>query len=207
MADVDDRRAVPFERGGLQHRLIRVRVDLAQRGLRIKPLRVLLEPIKDERSAYEPLIDQRFCVLHPWAVTKGEAELCLEPFAARQRRCTTGLTEVVGHGLLTQHMLAGFERGPRQLEMRVGRGHDIDHVDVRPAHDSLPVIGCLGNRELAGTGARAFPFDVTQCDDRAPRVAQPARNVSEPGPGACAQDRDSDLIHAFSLPFSLSTDR
>ena len=32
-ADVDDRRAVALERGDLQHRLIGVGIDLAQRGL------------------------------------------------------------------------------------------------------------------------------------------------------------------------------
>src|SRR5207249_10259000 len=40
--DVDDRRAVALERRHLEHRLIRLVIDLAQRRRRIEPLRILL---------------------------------------------------------------------------------------------------------------------------------------------------------------------
>jgi len=67
-------------------------------------------------------------------------------------------------------VLARFERRPRQLEVRVRRGDDVDHVDVRPAHDSLPVIGCLRYAKLVREVTRAFPLDVTEGDDLAARV-------------------------------------
>ena len=52
-AEVDDRRAVAFERRHLEHRLVGVVIHLAQRVLRVEPLRVLLVAVEDERRADE----------------------------------------------------------------------------------------------------------------------------------------------------------
>ena len=57
--DIDDRRAVAFERRDVQHRWVGIRIDLPQRRLRIEPLRVLLVAVEDERLADEPVGDER----------------------------------------------------------------------------------------------------------------------------------------------------
>ena len=64
--EVDDRRAVSFERRDLEHRLVRVGIDLPQRIHRIEPLRVLLVAVEDERRADEAVGDRaRACSAWP----------------------------------------------------------------------------------------------------------------------------------------------
>ena len=55
-------------------------------------------------------------VLHARAVAEGEAQLGLQPLAARQLGGLPRLAEVVGDRLLAQHVLAGLERRPGQLD-------------------------------------------------------------------------------------------
>ena len=101
--------------------LVGVGVDLAQRRLRVEPLRVLLVAVEDEGRADEALVDQRLGVLHAGAVAEGEAELRLEPLAARQIGRAQRLAEVVGDRLLAQDVLARLQRGPGELEVGVAR--------------------------------------------------------------------------------------
>ena len=64
MADVDHRRAVAFERGCLDNRLVGVDIHLAQGSHRIEPLRVLLVAVKDQGPACKAFVDQRLGVLY-----------------------------------------------------------------------------------------------------------------------------------------------
>ena len=87
------------------------------------------------------------------------------------------LAEVVGHGLLAQHVLAALERRARQLVVRVRRRDDVDDVDVGARDQRLPVVGRLGDAEVGGVRLGALAVDVADGDDLAARVALPAGNV------------------------------
>lgn len=106
VADVNYRRAVSLEGGSLEHGLVGVNVHLAQRRLRVQPLRILLIAVENERSSDKALVNQRFGILHTGAVAKGEAQFCFEALAARERRGAQRAVEVVGHRLLAQDLLA-----------------------------------------------------------------------------------------------------
>ncbi|MEG8037531.1 hypothetical protein QP157_20095 [Sphingomonas sp. LR61] len=73
-----------------------------------------------------------------------------------------GLFDGVRERLLAQDVLAGLERGDRDLDVRRSGRHDVDDVDVRVGHDGAPV----GRRSLpavlhaSGLGAfRVAPDD------------------------------------------------
>src|SRR5215211_108217 len=66
--DVDDRRAVPFQRRDLDARLIRVMVGLPQRRLRVDPLGVLLVGVVNVWLSAKTLVHQLLHVEHGWRV-------------------------------------------------------------------------------------------------------------------------------------------
>src|SRR5215510_4136654 len=113
VADVDDWRAVAFQRRRLQQGLIGGRVNLTQRHLRVEPLGVLFVAVEDEGSTDEVRVEQLAGEQSARAVAEGEAELRLQPAGTGHLGCRARLAEVVGDRLLAQHMLAGFERGAR----------------------------------------------------------------------------------------------
>ena len=82
-------------------------------------------------------------------------------------------------------MLAGLERRPRQLEVRVARRADVDDIDVVAANQ-LAGLGCDDrDRELVGGLLRAFDDRVGDRHDPAARIAdEPGRCARGPGAGA-----------------------
>jgi hypothetical protein len=63
-----------------------------------------------------------------------------------------GLGHRVGQRFLAEHVLAGGERGQRDLLVRVARGADVDEVDVLPGDHAPPVGGVLRPAEFRGRG-------------------------------------------------------
>ena len=61
--------------------------------------------------------------------------LVFSPLSAGQLGGAQGVAKVEGDRLFAQHVLAGFQRRHRQLEVRVARRADVDHVDVVPVDD------------------------------------------------------------------------
>ena len=188
VGDVDDGRAVALERGHLQHRLIGEVIGLPERCLRIQPLGVLLEAVEDERLADEPLGDQRAHVAHRRGIPEREPELGLQPLVPRERGRPPRVAKVVGHRFLAEHVLAGFERRPGQLEVRVARCADVDEVDVIPLDQRAMVGGDGGNREALGRVPRQVCLRVGDGDELAARIAAKSGEMRESGPGARAQD-------------------
>ena len=84
MADVNNRRAVSFERGRVQFRLIGSVINLAQWHLGIEPLGVLLVTIEDEWRANKSIVNHGLGVLHARAIAKGETQFGFQIQAFRQ---------------------------------------------------------------------------------------------------------------------------
>jgi hypothetical protein len=70
----------------------------------------------------------------------------------RGRGHLPGLGYRIGQWFLTEHVLAGGDRGEGDLRVRVARRADVDQVDVLPVDDVVPVGRVLGPAELAGGG-------------------------------------------------------
>ena len=99
----------------------------------------------------KPSADQLAHVAHGRGIAEREPELGLQALLTRQRRGPPGVAKVVGHRLLAEHVLAGVERRPGQLEMRVARRADVDEVDV-VALDQRPMVGGDGRDREALRG-------------------------------------------------------
>src|SRR4029450_12721811 len=111
--------------------------------------------------------DQLAHVAHRRAVAERQPDLRLESLASREVVRPSRLSKVVRNRLLAQHVLAGFERRPGQLEMRVARGTDVDGVDVVAIDYAARVRDGVWDRELARRLTRAIDLRVGDRDDRA----------------------------------------
>jgi hypothetical protein len=183
---VDDRSAVPLQRRDVQHRLVRGMVHLAQRRRRVDPLRVLLVAVEDVRRPHEALVDQRLHVAHRGRVAERESQLGLEIARTGQFVRLERLAVVERDRFLAQDVLAAFQRGPRQVEMRGTRRTDIHEVDVVARHHLRMVGQYLGNAEFARCFFREVALWITNGDHFAARIAFVAGEVgaARPCPGA-----------------------
>ena len=162
-------------------------IDLTQRIARVEPLGVLLVSVEDKWGTDEAIVDELLHVAHGGAVPKGKAEFCLEPLCPGERRCTTRFREVVRDGLLAQHVLAGVERRPTQIEMRRAGSADIHQVDITPRDELLVAFIYVRNTELCGEFTRAFDNRIGDGDKLASGVACISRQVSKLRPSTSAE--------------------
>src|SRR5581483_7808938 len=125
-------------------------------------------------------------------VAERQADLRLQALAAREISRALRVAEVVRDRLLAEDVLAGFERRPGELEVRVARRADVDGVDA-VAREELVRVGRDGrNVELASGLARPIDVGVRDRDDAAALIAAIAGQMRAAGPGAGAEDGDSD---------------
>ena len=92
-----------------------------------------------------------------------------------------GLFDRVGERLLAQHVLAGLERGDRDLGVRVARRDDVDDVDVIPSDHLAPVGGRFRPAPLLGCrghGIRIPAHDHGHLDGL--RQVEHARRLTPP---------------------------
>src|SRR5678809_125656 len=170
-------------------------IDLAERCLRIQPLRVLLVAVEDEWCTDVAVVDQLLHVLHRRAVAKRESELGLYALPARQLGRAKGVLIVVGHRLLAEHVLPLplLERRPGQIEVCRARRADIHEIDVVARDERFVRIVPGGDPEFLGEGLGAFGNRIGDCDELATRVALISGQVRELRPGTGAQHADAYL--------------
>jgi hypothetical protein len=189
--DVDDRRAVALDRGDGHLGLAGLGpLGLAERGAWVDPLAVLLVAVKDVRVADQALVDQVLGVHDGRGVAEGEAELGLEPLGRRQLGRAGGLPGVAVHRLLAQHVLAGLQGVPGDLEVGLVAGGHVDHVD-RGVVEELTIVGDrAGDAELLGHPAGEVGVRVHYRGHLDARVALPAGDMGALGPAAGSDDGD-----------------
>src|SRR5262249_37338590 len=90
------------------------------------------------------------------------------------------------------HVLAGLERGPRELEMRVAGRADVDEIDIVAREQLARIAGRDRRAEFGGRAARAVDLHVRDADDAAARIAAIAGQVRAAGPRAGAKDADAN---------------
>ena len=146
---------------------------LVHRGLWIDPLRVLLEPIEDERLSDEPLGDERLHVHDRGRIAEGQADLGLEVLGYREVVRAADVPIVVADRFFAEDVLAGVQRGEGELLVVLAAvlsaGHDVHDVDIRTAEDPLVVGLDFGDPELLGAHLREVAVEVAQHDDIAER--------------------------------------
>jgi len=80
-------------------------------------------------------------------------------------------------------VLAGLERAPRQLEVRVARRADVDRVDVVATEELARIGDGVRNIEFLCSRARAIDFGIGDGDDAAAGFAAVSREVRAACPG------------------------
>jgi hypothetical protein len=157
-------------------------------------LRVLFVAVEDEWCADESVGHQLAHVPHGGTVAEGETDFRLELFLPRQRGRAPRIPEVIRDRLLAEHVLAGLERRPRELEMCMAGRADIDHVDV-VAREQVTGFGD-GDRdiELAGRLSGAIDLGVRNREEATARVAAITGQMCAARPGAGAEDSHSDDV-------------
>ena len=126
------------------------------------------------------------------AVAECQPDFRLETLLPRQIPCPPRVAEIVRHRLLAQHVLAGVERRPCELEVCVARRADVDDVDVPAVEQSPRVRDRIRDLELACRVTCSIDLCIGDRDDRTARVATVAREVCPARPRARAQDADAN---------------
>src|SRR5258708_6166373 len=157
----------------------------------MEPLRVLLVAVEDERRADEPAGHELAHVAHRWAEAEREADPRLQPFAPREIARALRIPKVVRDRLLAEDVLAGLERRPRELEMRVARRADVDEIDVAAPNQLHRVGGRMRDVELAGGVTCAVEQRVCNPDDLTARIAPIPREMSAARPRARPEYADT----------------
>ena len=203
--DVDDRRAVTFDRGHRDFAGIGVGVELAQRRGRVYPLAVLLEPVENVGLADEAGVDQLLGVLDRGRVPEREAQLGPQPGGGGQFGGLPGLAVIGVHWLLAQHVLARRQGVAGDLEVRLVARHHVHDVDVRVVQQFAVIRQRPLDPEPARRSAQRRRVDIGERDDFRSRVALPAWNVRHLRPATRADYRDLDPICSHDLPCLLSS--
>src|SRR5262249_1440023 len=112
----------------------------------------------------------------------------------RQVVCASCLAEVVGDRFLAQHVLAGFERGPGELEVRVAGSANVDDIDVVAFQQLTRIVGGNWNIEFVRRVMRPIDFYVRDRNDPAARIACVPGQVGLTRPGTC-----SEHAHAYEV--------
>jgi hypothetical protein len=196
-------RSVPTTcvRSDLEHRLVDGVIHLSQRCRRVEPLRILLVAVEDERRTDEAAGDEVAHVAHGRAVAEGQPHLGLESLLPREIPSAKRVAVVVGDRLLAEHVLAGLERRPGQLEMRVAGGADVNEVDVVALEQLARIGGCSRDVELVRRRAGAVHLDVGNRHDAAARLPSVPWQVGAARPGTGAEHAYSDdTIGAHTTP-------
>jgi hypothetical protein len=203
--DVDDRGAVALDRRHGDAVGRGLEIDLAQRGLRVEPLAVLLVAVEDVGLADVAGVDQVLGELDGRGEAEGEAQLGLDALLGGELGRAAGLEVVAVHGLLAQHVLTGGDGGHRDLEVHGVAGGHVDDIDVGVVHQFAVVGHGAGDAELLGGGLQGLLVHLGQGDDLDPGVTLPAGDVRTNGPAAGSDDGDAKFggVHGES-PLKLS---
>ena len=122
------------------------------RTCRIVPSRPSCDELAGERDRRHPAVGE----------ADHRADACARgPLGGRDHRL--GLRDGVGQRLLAQHVLAGLERGDRDLGVGVARRADVDEVDV-VARDQRPPVGLDVPPSRSGAAASAAARRVPPAD-------------------------------------------
>ena len=201
-ADVDDGRAVAFQRGDLNRIVLASGRDQVGFGDRLRggdELRILLVAVENERLAHLALFDELVHVLHRGRITEGEADFGLQPFGGGQFMRLPGIAVIVADRFFAEAMGAGFQDGEGQVFVVIGVGGagaraDIDDIQVQSREQRLVIGEDVGDIELFGamTGERFVA--VADGDEVNEGAADEAGQVRPFRPAAGAEDRSSQFF-------------
>src|SRR5207247_1683709 len=158
------------------------------------PLRVLFVSIEDERPADEAAGNELAHVAHGGTVPEGQADFRLDALATSEVSRAKGIAEVVGDRFLAQHVLAGFERSPGQLEMGMARRAHVDEVDVVALDELASVRERQRDLELARRFARTVDQRVGDGDNAAAGIAAVPGQVGRSCPRAGTKHADANKV-------------
>ncbi len=176
---------------GLRDRVLGLEIDpggnLPQRKIRIEELAVLLEAVDVENVAERSVLDPGADLPQGGRVAEREPDLGLDARGSSGAGQSEGLSRVPRDRLLAQHVLAGCDRRHAEIEVRVGRRADVDHLHLGSANSAAGRVIDATDAELLRHGGGSFRHDVADGHQINAGVGGVARQMRLFRPGVCPE--------------------